>query len=254
MIGGLGFIGVNLTARLLCRRRRRDGRDAVSRAARTSRRTAVRARRASGSSRATSASRTSMATVVVRPGPRSSTSPGSPARSRAWKIRGPISTSTAAAISCFSKRCAHKNPPGEAGVRRFASSIRQAGDPARHGRRRRPSRCACTPSTSSVVEQYLHLYATLFGLRYTVARVTNPYGPGQPDGRTAYGIINRSIQLALADQPLTVYGDGAAAARLRSRGRCGDGAAGVGRIAGERGAASTTSAAASGTRMFEWRS
>ena len=39
--------------------------------------------------------------------------------------------------------------------------------------------------------------------------VTNPYGPGQPKGRTAYGVINRLIHLALADDPLTIYGDGA---------------------------------------------
>ena len=58
------------------------------------------------------------------------------------------------------------------------------------------------------VEQYLRLYRRLFGLRFTIARVTNPYGPGQPAGRTAYGIINRFIQLALADQALTLYGEG----------------------------------------------
>ena len=57
-------------------------------------------------------------------------------------------------------------------------------------------------------EQYLQLYQRLFGVRFAVARVTNPYGPGQPSGRTAYGIINRWIHLALADEPLTVYGDG----------------------------------------------
>ena len=59
------------------------------------------------------------------------------------------------------------------------------------------------------VEEYLRLYSHLFGLKYAVARVTNPYGPGQPAGRTAYGVINRMIHLALADQALTVYGDGA---------------------------------------------
>jgi len=59
------------------------------------------------------------------------------------------------------------------------------------------------------VEEYLKLYGELFGLRYTIARITNPYGPGQPKGRTAYGVINRMIELAIADQPLTVYGDGA---------------------------------------------
>jgi UDP-glucose 4-epimerase len=58
------------------------------------------------------------------------------------------------------------------------------------------------------VEEYLHLYGRLFGIRYTIARVTNPYGPGQPRGRTAYGVINRLIHLALAGETLTLYGDG----------------------------------------------
>jgi UDP-glucose 4-epimerase len=58
------------------------------------------------------------------------------------------------------------------------------------------------------VEEYLKLYARLFGQRYAVARVTNPYGPGQPKGRTAYGVINRMIHLALADEVLAIYGDG----------------------------------------------
>jgi UDP-glucose 4-epimerase len=58
------------------------------------------------------------------------------------------------------------------------------------------------------VEEYLRLYARLFGLRWSVARVTNPFGPGQPSGRTAYGVINRLIHLALADEALTLYGDG----------------------------------------------
>lgn len=58
------------------------------------------------------------------------------------------------------------------------------------------------------VEQYLRLYSRLFGLRYAVARITNPYGPGQPPGRTAYGVINRLVHLALAGEALTIYGDG----------------------------------------------
>ncbi len=58
------------------------------------------------------------------------------------------------------------------------------------------------------VGQYLRLYRRLFGLRFTIARVTNPYGPGQPAGRTAYGIINRFIHLALAGETLSLYGDG----------------------------------------------
>lgn len=58
------------------------------------------------------------------------------------------------------------------------------------------------------VEKYLALYQRLFGIRYTVARITNPYGPGQPAGRTAYGVVNRLIHLAIANDTLTIYGDG----------------------------------------------
>jgi nucleoside-diphosphate-sugar epimerase len=58
------------------------------------------------------------------------------------------------------------------------------------------------------VEQYLELYGRLYGLRFAIARLTNPYGPGQPRERTAYGVVNRLIHLALADETLSVYGDG----------------------------------------------
>lgn len=37
---------------------------------------------------------------------------------------------------------------------------------------------------------------------------TNPYGPGQPAARVAYGVVNRMIHLALGGQPLPIYGDG----------------------------------------------
>ena len=57
------------------------------------------------------------------------------------------------------------------------------------------------------VEQYLRMYGQLFGLRYAVARITNLYGPGQPGERTDHG-VNRMIHLALAGDAVTVYGDG----------------------------------------------
>ena len=57
-------------------------------------------------------------------------------------------------------------------------------------------------------EKYMRLYGRLFGLTFTIARVTNPYGPGQPRSRTAYGVVNRMIHLALGGDRLTVYGDG----------------------------------------------
>jgi nucleoside-diphosphate-sugar epimerase len=59
-----------------------------------------------------------------------------------------------------------------------------------------------------VAEQYLRLYERLYGISYAVARITNPYGPGQPRARTAYGVVNRLIHLALAGETLPIYGDG----------------------------------------------
>jgi nucleoside-diphosphate-sugar epimerase len=58
------------------------------------------------------------------------------------------------------------------------------------------------------VEHYLRVYRSVYGLSFTVARLTNPYGPGQPAARTAYGVVNRLIHLALTDQALPIYGDG----------------------------------------------
>jgi UDP-glucose 4-epimerase len=59
-----------------------------------------------------------------------------------------------------------------------------------------------------VAGQYLRLYERLYGISYAVARITNPYGPGQPRARTAYGVVNRLIHLALAGETLPIYGDG----------------------------------------------
>ena len=73
-----------------------------------------------------------------------------------------------------------------------------------------PQRALCLHAIhKQTVEQYLDLYCRLFGIRYGVARITNPYGPGQPSSRTAYGVINRMIHRAVSDAALTIYGDGA---------------------------------------------
>jgi UDP-glucose 4-epimerase len=58
------------------------------------------------------------------------------------------------------------------------------------------------------VEQYLKLYGRIYGLQWTTARLTNPYGPGQPRDRVAYGVVNRMIHQAIAGETLVVYGDG----------------------------------------------
>ena len=60
----------------------------------------------------------------------------------------------------------------------------------------------------TAAESALQVYGRLFDLRAVVARITNPYGPGQPRERTAYGVINRLVHLALAGDVLPIYGDG----------------------------------------------
>jgi UDP-glucose 4-epimerase len=57
-------------------------------------------------------------------------------------------------------------------------------------------------------EHYLSIYARAYGLTFTAARLTNPYGPGQPRERSTYGIVNRLVHLALSGDVLPIYGDG----------------------------------------------
>lgn len=61
----------------------------------------------------------------------------------------------------------------------------------------------------ATVERYLQVYAELHGIRSCSMRITNVYGPGQPAVRSAYGIVNHFIHLALAGRPLPVFGGGA---------------------------------------------
>jgi len=61
----------------------------------------------------------------------------------------------------------------------------------------------------NAVEQYLSIYREVYGIRSTSLRITNPYGPGQPFDDRPYGVVNRNIRLALENQPIPIYGDGA---------------------------------------------
>lgn len=58
-------------------------------------------------------------------------------------------------------------------------------------------------------EEYLLLYQRLHGMRATILRITNPYGPFQRPDQNRYGIVNWFIHEAMHDRPLTVYGRGA---------------------------------------------
>ncbi len=73
----------------------------------------------------------------------------------------------------------------------------------------RPADPLCVHAVHKVAaEQYLKIYSRLYGVTFTAARLTNPYGPGQPRERTAYGVVNRLIHLALSGESLPIYGDG----------------------------------------------
>lgn len=57
-------------------------------------------------------------------------------------------------------------------------------------------------------EQYLDLYAKRFGVRYAVARLTNPYGPGVAAVQRGYNVVTHFIARALAGEEIPVFGDG----------------------------------------------
>ena len=63
-------------------------------------------------------------------------------------------------------------------------------------------------ANKAAVEQFLAVYRDVYGIRSTSLRITNPYGPGQPFDQRPYGIVNRMVQLALADRPIPIFGDG----------------------------------------------
>jgi len=57
------------------------------------------------------------------------------------------------------------------------------------------------------IEKYMDLFWRLHGLRYTVLRISNPYGPYQnPAGQQ--GAIAVFLHHLLAGQPITIWGDG----------------------------------------------
>ena len=58
------------------------------------------------------------------------------------------------------------------------------------------------------VENYHLIYGHLHGLKATVLRITNPYGPLQLGDARAYGIANKFIQAAVRGEKLTVFGTG----------------------------------------------
>lgn len=57
------------------------------------------------------------------------------------------------------------------------------------------------------VEEYLHTYQALYGLRWTSLALANVYGPRQDPAGEA-GVVSIFGGRMLADEPLTIFGDG----------------------------------------------
>jgi nucleoside-diphosphate-sugar epimerase len=58
------------------------------------------------------------------------------------------------------------------------------------------------------LELYLKVFRAIRGLPFSVLRLSNAYGPNQPEETTHYGILNLFIQRAARGLPIQVYGDG----------------------------------------------
>ncbi|MDA8412924.1 MAG: NAD-dependent epimerase/dehydratase family protein [Desulfobacteraceae bacterium] len=58
------------------------------------------------------------------------------------------------------------------------------------------------------VENYHLIYGKLYGIKATVLRISNPYGPFQAGEGRAYGIANSFIQAAVSGRTITLFGDG----------------------------------------------
>lgn len=58
------------------------------------------------------------------------------------------------------------------------------------------------------VENYHLIYGRLYGLKATVLRISNPYGPMQVGDARAYGIVNSFIKAAATGGVITVFGEG----------------------------------------------
>jgi len=58
------------------------------------------------------------------------------------------------------------------------------------------------------VEQYHQIYAAQDAIRFTICRISNPYGWDERGMSKNHGIVNQMIQTALSHRPLTIFGDG----------------------------------------------
>jgi UDP-glucose 4-epimerase len=73
-----------------------------------------------------------------------------------------------------------------------------------------PTRPLCSYGIHKLaIEHYLHLYHTLYGLRYCVLRLANPFGERQRSD-ASQGAVAVFLDQALRGEEITVWGDGCA--------------------------------------------
>jgi UDP-glucose 4-epimerase len=58
------------------------------------------------------------------------------------------------------------------------------------------------------IENYLQIFARRNKITYTICRISNPYGLDSSGPGATYKVLNSFIQNALADLPITLFGDG----------------------------------------------
>lgn len=56
------------------------------------------------------------------------------------------------------------------------------------------------------IEKYIQMHGYLYGLKYLILRISNPYG--EHHSSEVQGLFNVALRRALAKQPVTVFGDG----------------------------------------------
>lgn len=62
--------------------------------------------------------------------------------------------------------------------------------------------------TNLAAEKIIEAYHKVFGVRSTLLRITNTYGPRAQMRHSRYGVVNWFVRLALDNETLPVYGDG----------------------------------------------
>ena len=93
----------------------------------------------------------------------------------------------------------------------FASSGGTVYGPLQTGRatEMHPTRPNCAYGVSKLaVENYINLYASLWGLNGVSLRMSNPFGPTQ-DTQRNFGAVTTFIRRALAGEAIPIYGNGA---------------------------------------------